>query len=225
MTATTITVQASLRTGTGKGPARRTRAAGRIPAVVYGPGESGRALAVDAKAVKSILSAPLGRNTVVTLDIDGSAELALLKSYDYHPLTRALEHADFYKVTLDRKVLVQVPFHLQGRAKGVASEGGILRQIFRTLPVLATPDRIPASIDYDVTNLGLGESLHIRELTLPEGVSVKLDPAQTIVSIVAPERDPAAEAAAEAAKAAPAAKGGKPAPAAAAAAKPAAKKK
>lgn len=228
MSTATITVQASLRQRTGKGAARQTRAAGRIPAVVYGPGEPGRALAVEAKAVKSILSAPLGQNTVVTLDIDGKTELALLKSYDYHPLTRSLEHADFYKVTLDRHVLVQVPFHLEGKAKGVAAEGGVLRQIFRTLPVLATPDKIPASLNHDVTNVGLGESVHVRDLALPEGVTVKLDKSQTVVSIVAPERDAVVETATtDAAKAAaPAAKGAAPAAKAAApAAKPAAKKK
>lgn len=209
-----IEVKASDRTSSGKNPARRTRATGRVPAVVYGPGDKGHAIAVDAKDVKTILAAPLGRNTIVKLSIDGRDQLAMLKSYQYHPVTRVIEHADFYTVKLDRPVTVQVPLHLTGKAKGVATEGGILRQVFRTLPVVATPDHIPAKIDLDVTNVGLGEGLHVREITLPEGVRIKLDPGQTVVTVVAPEKDTApaagtAEAGAPAAAAAAPAKDAK----------------
>ena len=230
MTTTSITVTATTRSGTGKGPARRVRNDGKLPAVAYGPGEEGHAIAIYAKDVKAILNAPLGRNTVVTLSVDGVSSLALLKSYEYHPVTRALEHADFYKVTLDRKIVVPVPFVLTGKAKGVATQGGILRQIYRELPVVTTPDKIPAKIEADVTNLELGQSLHVRELGLPDGVTVKLDAGQTVASIVAPEKEEKAAAApgaaAPAAAAAPAkdAKAAAPAKDAKAAA-PAAKKK
>lgn len=228
MTITNITIPATARAATGKGPARRVRYDGKVPAVIYGPGEDATPIAVVAKDVKSILSAPLGRNTVVTLDIDGKTSLALLKSYEHHPLTRQILHADFYKVTLDRKVLVRVPFVLTGKAKGVAQQGGILRQVYRELPVLTTPDKIPAKIEADVTNLELGQGFHVRELSLPEGVAVKYDAGQTLASIVAPEKDDkaAAEAPAAAAKAAAPAKDAKAAPAKdAKAAAPAAKKK
>lgn len=228
MTTTNITVHASKRTANGKSPARRTRAEGKVPAIVYGPHEESRAIAVNAKDVKAILSAPLGRNTVVTLDVDGATSLAMLKAFDHHPLSREVVHADFYTVKLDRPVVVPVPFIIVGRSKGIAVDGGVLRQIFRTLPVRCTPDKIPAKIELDITNLGLGESYHVRDLKLPEGVTVKLDAGQTIVSIVAPEKDEAkaAPGAPAAAAAAPAA-AGKAAPAAAAkdAKAPAAKKK
>ncbi len=205
MTTTTITVTANDRKGAGKGPARRVRSEGRLPAVAYGPGEAGHSISVLAKDVKAILSSPLGQNTVVTLNVDGQSSLALLKSFEYHPLTRELLHADFYKVTLDRKILVRVPFHLTGKAKGIATQGGVLRQIYRELPVVTTPDKIPASIEADVTNLELGQSLHVRELTLPAGVTVKLDQGQTIASIVAPEKEEKAAAAVPGAAATPAA--------------------
>lgn len=218
---TNITVVASSRTVGGKSEARRTRSAGKVPAVVYGPGETGLPIAVEAGAVQSILTSPQGRNTVVKLTVDGREQLALLKSYDYHPLTRQIEHADFYTVKLDRPVLVQVPFVLTGRAKGVAMDGGTLRQIFRTLPVLATPDKIPAKIEADVTHLGLGEGVHVRELKLAEGVRVKLDNSQTLANVVAPEKDDTKAATPEAAPAKGAAKA---APAAKAAAAPAKKK-
>ncbi len=213
-----IEVKASDRTSSGKNPARRTRTTGRVPAVVYGPGEPGHSIAIEAKDVKTILASPLGRNTVVKLSIDGRDQLAMLKSYQYHPVTRAIEHADFYTVKLDRPVTVQVPFILTGKSKGVASEGGILRQIFRTLPVVATPEHIPAKIELDVTNVGLGEGLHVREIVLPEGVRIKLDSGQTVVTVVAPEKDttvvpgaPGADAATAAAPAAAAPAGKAPA--------------
>jgi len=210
MTTTSITIQASTRSATGKGPARRTRNQGKLPAVMYGPGDEGHPIAIDAKDVKAILAAPLGKNTVVTLALEGRSTLALLKSFEHHPLTREIRHADFYTVTGDRKIVVRVPFVLTGKSKGVATEGGVLRQIYRELPVLTTPDKIPAKIEADVTNLGLGESFHVRELTLPEGVAVKLDAAQTVASVVAPEKEeakaavPGAPADAKAAAAAPA---------------------
>lgn len=229
MTTTTITVHATSRTQKGKSGSNRTRAQGKVPAIVYGPGEPSHAIAVNAKDVKAILHAPLGRNTVVTLDLEGTTSLAMLKSFDHHPLSREVTHADFYTVRLDRAVLVPVPFVLIGKSKGVAVDGGVLRQIFRTLNVLCTPDKIPTKLEADITNLGLGDSLHARDIIVPAGVTVKLDPGQTVASVVAPEKDDAKPAEAAAAAPAAAAKGGakdaKAAPAAAAAKAPAAKKK
>lgn len=230
MTTTTISIQATARTAGGKGPAGRVRSGGKVPAIIYGPGEKGRPISVEPKDIRAILHSPLGGNTVVTLTVDGHSQLALLKSFDHDPMTRGVVHADFYSVALDRKILVQVPFVLTGKSKGIANEGGILRQIYRSLPVVTTPDKIPAKIEADITALGLGESLHVRELSLPEGVAVKLDGSQTVVSIVAPEKDTEAAkvpgAPAEAAKAAaPAGKDAKAAAPAKDAAKAPAKKK
>ena len=233
MTTTTISINATARVASGKGPAGRVRSSGKVPAIVYGPGEKGRPISVEPKDIKAILHSPLGGNTVVTLTVDGHSQLALLKSFAHDPMTRGVVHADFYSVSLDRKILVQVPFVLTGKSKGIANEGGILRQIYRSLPVVTTPDKIPAKIEADIAHLGLGESLHVRELNLPEGVAVKLDAGQTIVSIVAPEKDTEAAKApgapgapAEAAKAAPAGKTAVAAnPAKDAAAKAPAKKK
>jgi large subunit ribosomal protein L25 len=223
---TALKLKVTKRASNGKGPARRLRAAGKLPAIVYGPGHDALTVAVEPKEVLQILSAPLGRNTVVTLQIDGSDQLAMLKSFDYHPLTRDLEHADFYTVQLQRPIVVEVPFLAVGKAKGVAA-GGILRLVYRKLPIKCTPDKIPAKIEIDVTNVELGGVLHTKDLQLPEGVTVMLDPGQTIVSIVAPEKEDKAAAATPAAGAAApaAAAGGKAAPAAGGKAAPAAAKK
>lgn len=231
---TQITVTASKRTGHGKGPARRLRAEGKLPAVLYGPGAEGQPLAIDPKDIKKILTSPMGRNTVFSLDLDGSKQYAMLKSFEYHPLSRAPEHADFYSVTLEREIRVEVPFVTTGKAKGLTA-GGTLRQVFRKLPVKCTPDKIPAKIEIDVTPLELNQGFHTKDLTLPAGVTVMLDPGQTIVNVVAPEREEkgaeepakgaAAAAPAAAAKGAPAAKAAAPAAKDAKAAAPAAKKK
>jgi len=224
---TTITVEAQKRPSSGKGPARRLRAANKLPAIVYGPGKSAQAISINPKDVKTVLTQPMGRNTVFTLSIDGATQLAMVKSFEYHPVSRDLLHADFYTVTLDRAVDIEVPLVLTGKSKGVAA-GGILQQIFRKLPVRCTPDKIPAKLELDITNVELHQSVPVKALALADGVRVMLDANQTIVSVVAPEKD-RGEAAAAAAAAAPAA-AGKDAKAAAPAkdakaAAPAAKKK
>ncbi len=239
---TAITVSATKRTGGGKGPARRLRVAGQLPAVMYGPGQQGISISVDPKTIKQILTAPRGRNTVVSLDVAGTKQLAMLRSFDLHPVTREIEHADFYTVALDRAITVDVPFVTTGKAKGVAM-GGVLRQVFRKLPVKCTPDAIPEKIEVDVTNLEQGNAIHTRDLHLPPGVVVHLEPGLTLVAIVAPEKEevvvavegavaavpgaaaPAAGAAGAAAPAAAGAPAGKAPAAGEKKAEPAAKKK
>ncbi len=227
---TTIKVEAQKRPGSGKGPARRLRAADKLPAIVYGPGKTAQSVSINPKDVKTVLTQPMGRNTVFTLSIDGAEQLAMVKSFEYHPVSRDLLHADLYTVSLDRAVDVEVPLVLTGKSKGVAL-GGVLQQIFRKLPVRCTPDKIPAKLEVDITNVDLHQSVPVKALTLAEGVRVSLDANQTIVSVVAPEKERADAAAPAAAAAAAPAAGAKDAKAAAPVAKdakaaaPAAKKK
>lgn len=224
---------ATTRTEFGKGPARRLRNAGQIPAVAYGKKLEATSLAVDPKALKSALSGPHGRNRVLEVQVQGkSAITALVKEYAHHPVTREILHADFIQVDLKEPVDVEVPFKVTGKAKGVVA-GGELSQPFRVLPVRCLPEKIPVQLEADVTDLGLNESFKTSQLKLPEGVSVRLPAEQTVVAVVAPEKRGEEEVAAPAAGAAPAAAAaGKAAPAAAgkaapaaAAAKPADKKK
>lgn len=207
---TTIKVEGQKRPSNGKSPARRLRAAGKLPAVVYGPGKPAASVAINPKDVKTVLSQPLGRNTVFTLSIDGAEQLAMVKSFEYHPISRELLSADLYTVSLDRAVEIEVPLVLTGKSKGVGL-GGVLQQIYRKLPVRCTPDKIPAKLELDITNVEVNQSVATKALPLPAGVKVMLDANQTIVSVVAPEKEKADAAAAPAAGAA--------APAAAAAGK------
>jgi large subunit ribosomal protein L25 len=234
-------LEAKSRTGSGKGFARRTRAEGLVPAIVYGPHlEKPIAIAVDPEKVRAAIATPKKLNTVIGLAIDGKEHMVLLKDYQLDPVTRDLLHADFIEVKENDQVRVKIPLTLTGKAIGV-TEGGILSQMRRELEVWALPAAIPQSIEIDVTPLKIAQALHINEVKLPEGITVKTQVNYTIAVVTAPEVEKVAEpvaaaaGATPAAGAAPAADGkaapaadGKAAPAAAgdakAAAKPAAKK-
>lgn len=221
MSAAIHSVSANTRTETGKGAARRLRNSGKIPAVAYGKGLAAKTLSVLPKDIVTVLKSERGQNTVLKVGVEGGSELlVMIKEYTYHPVTRSLEHVDFVEVKLDQPVDVDVPLVTYGKAAGV-TVGGILRQVYRTIPVRVLPDQIPLKIETDVSALNLGDAIATKDLQLPAGVSVRLPAEQTLVAVVAPEKDRTEDAAAVpgaavAAGAAPAAAGGK-APAAAAA--------
>lgn len=219
MSAAIHSVSANTRTETGKGAARRLRNSGKIPAVAYGKGLSAKNLSVTPKDIVTVLKSERGQNTVLKMAVEGSNELlVMIKEYTYHPVSRSLEHVDFVEVKLDQPVDVDVPLVTHGKAAGVTL-GGLLRQVYRTIPVRCVPDQIPLKIETDVSALNLGDAIATKDLNLPAGVSVRLPAEQTLVAVVAPEKDRTEEAAAPgatpAAGAAPAAAAGK-APAAAA---------
>lgn len=200
------TLAAAPRAGVGKSIARRLRAENRIPAIAYGKQLAAMPISVAPKEIVAILKSAHGQNSVVQLNVDGGKNLlVMIKEYSYHPVKRTLEHVDFVEVKLDQPVDVSVPLVVKGKAEGVTL-GGTLRQVFRTLPVRCLPQHIPLHIDVDVTPLKLNEHIATQDLKLPEGVTVRLPAEQTLVSIVAPEKDRAAEEAAAAPGAAPAAK-------------------
>ena len=214
-----IKVSASRRDGNGKGAARRLRGEGRIPAVAYGKALPTQQLAVPPEAIKAVLASAWGRNTVVNLDVDGKDALTvLLSDYQYHPMSRALLHADFVQIHMDQPVNVEVPLELTGKAAGVIA-GGTLRQVFRKLPLRCLPGLIPVKVVHDVTALDKDGHVAAKDLSLPEGVSVRLPPEQTVASIVHEimrGEDESAAAPGAAAGAAPAAGAAAAAPAAAA---------
>lgn len=228
MSADIIQLTASRRTEAGKGPSRRLRREGKSPAIAYGKEITPLAIAVSPKELKTALSGPLGRNTVMQLRIDDKETMTVLvKQYAHHPVSREIVHADFIQIALDKPVDVQVALKLFGKCKGVVA-GGVLGQVYRTLPVRCLPQKIPTVLELDVTELGLNESMKVSQLPLPEGVSVTLSPEQTIAVVTAPDKKGAEEdAAAAAAAPAAAAKGAAPAAKDAKAAAPAkdAKKK
>lgn len=218
-------IQASPRNETGKGPAARLRRNGQIPAVAYGKALPSIMLAISPKALLSTLKSPHGKNSVIELGLEGGSGLTVLvQDYSYHPVTRELTHVDFVQIALDKEVDVEVPFHTFGKAAGITA-GGTLRVVYRTLPIRCLPEKIPVKIDHDITNVNLNESVKASHVVLPEGVSIRLPPEQTVAAIIAPEKEKAeegADAAAAAAGAGAKKDDKKAAPAAAKAAAPAA---
>lgn len=207
---------AARRTQAGKGPSRRLRREGQIPAIAYGKEVEPQPLAVSPKQLAAILATVHGRNSVIELQVGEKDKMtAMVRQYSHHPVSRAILHADFIQIELSKPVDVDVPFKLVGKCKGVV-EGGVLLQVYRALPVRCIPEKIPALIELDVTDLGLGESTKTAQLKLAEGVSVRLPAEQTIAVVNAPDKKAEAEAAAAATPAAA------PAAAGTAAAKPAA---
>lgn len=183
------TLKAEVRNESGKGPARQLRMRGLIPAVFYGPDKKPQNLTVDPAEVTKALSGPHGRNQIVNLDFgNGKQELAIVRDLDVEPLSRQPRHADFYSVSLDRPIHAKVPFLTTGRAKGVA-EGGVLHKIYRELPVFGPPDAFPADLTVDVTPLELHAAVKVKDLPLPKGVSISLDPERNVVLIASKEKE------------------------------------
>jgi large subunit ribosomal protein L25 len=212
-------VTADVRADHGKGASARLRKTGKIPAVAYGKNLPAQALAVSPGDLSTVLKSDHGRNSVIELDVSGKNKLTvLIRDYQYHPLSRELLHADFVQIALDQPVDVDVPLETTGKAKGVV-DGGMLRQVFRRVPVRCLPEKIPVKLVHDVTALGVNEHVLVKDLSVPEGVAVRLPAEQTVLA-VAFEKQVAEEEEAKPADAAAAAAGatGAAAPAAGAAA-------
>jgi len=210
-------VAATRRTESGKSAARRLRSAQQIPAVAYGEKTPAQSLAVSPKRLLDVLAAEHGRNTVIEIDVESGEKFpALLCDYQYHPITRQLLHADFLKISLSAPVDVEIPFEITGKSKGVIA-GGTLHVVFRRLPVRCLPEHIPVKVSYDVTEMELDAHVAAKDLPMPEGVSLRLAPNQTVLAVVSEK----AQGEEEAVPGAAAAAGAVAAPAAAAAAAPA----
>lgn len=173
---------ANARISSGKGAARKARKAGLLPAVIYGPEFEPRAVSVDPLAFEIIFRNTRDPNTVVQLDVDGNTVPALVRTVQRHPLSREILHVDFLHVTSDRPVQVPVKVTTSGRSAG-ASVGGRVRIIRRKLNVRCTFDKIPASLDVDVTPMDIGDMRLASEIPLPEGVELVLENDINIVTV------------------------------------------
>jgi large subunit ribosomal protein L25 len=202
-----VSLSAEAREGRGKGVARKLRATGRIPAVVYGRGRESQAVSLDPAALSKLLrGSHSGVNTLIDLSLGGRESVVLVRDIQKDPVSGRWVHADLYEVDLTRTIEVQVPLHLIGKPAGIEL-GGILDHPLREVTVECLPRAIPDSIDVDVSALGVGDSIHVRDLTLPEGTRILSDPDLAVASVVLPkaEEEKVVEAApAEGAAAAPA---------------------
>lgn len=196
-------LQATKRSTRGKNEARRLRAAGRMPGVVYGTQKAGEQLppveiAVDPKILTRILHSESGANTLITLRVDGDGESrVLVKEFQLDPVTNQLLHADFFRVNMDRRITVTVQVLLKGEPRGVKLQGAVLDFLHREVEVECLPADIPDSIEIDVSEMNLGDAVHLRDVAVHASWTPVSDADLMLVHLVTPRvaEEPAPDAA------------------------------
>jgi large subunit ribosomal protein L25 len=180
-----ISLTGATREDIGKGGARKARAAGHIPGVLYGHGETPMALSVSARDFEVALRTQKGGNAIVSLALGGGEYTALIRDVQYDPISHVILHLDFQHISLTETVEVEVSVHLTGLPVGVKDGGGILEHIVRQVEVRCLPTAIPASIDVDVSALNIGDSIHVRDLK-KDNIVILSDPDATVATVVPP---------------------------------------
>src|SRR5215475_4387403 len=180
-----IALSGKRREGLGKGSARKARRSGEIPGVLYGHGEKPVPLSVGARAFQVALHTHKGGNPIVNLAVGGNEFTALIRDAQYDPVSHQVIHLYFQHISLTETIEVRVPLNFTGLAVGVKDGGGILEAILRDVEVRCLPTAIPAGIDVDVAALNIGDSIHVRDLSIPD-VEILNDPDATLVTVVPP---------------------------------------
>jgi large subunit ribosomal protein L25 len=199
-----MSMQASLnaepREGRRKGANRKLRATGRVPAILYGKDQEPTLLSVDAREAEYLFQQISVENTIIEIKVKGDASRiqALVREVQVGAVRPDLLHIDFYKIQAGVKLEVEIPIELVGVPAGVRQEAGVLEQVIHEVPVRCLPDQIPESIRVDVTGLNIGDSLHISDLEVAEGVEVLMDPERTLCVVSVPRAAVEAAAPAEA---------------------------
>jgi large subunit ribosomal protein L25 len=184
--AVNASLKAQERAGTGKGAARKARAGGRVPAVMYGHGEATRLLSVDGHELDLLFSRIRVESTVIEVSIEGQKPIrALVREVQKHPARGKLLHVDFYQIHAGERITVNVPLHLLGAAAGVKA-GGLVQHALDEIEVRCLADAIPASIDVDISALQIGDSLHVRDIVPPAGIELLVDGDRTVCSVMPP---------------------------------------
>jgi large subunit ribosomal protein L25 len=184
-----FTLAAKTRDQKGKQAAKRLRRENRLPAIFYGPGASSMMLTVDYKELDKIITKTSGENVIIGLQIESEkgsdSKIVILKELHSDPVKRNYLHADFYEISMDKELTLEIALHFINIPKGVVN-GGMLQPIRRELTVSCLPDKLVDFIEVDVSGLDIGQSLHIREITLPDGLKSELDPDLPIATVIAP---------------------------------------
>jgi len=197
----TIDLTAFTREEFGKGPARRCRRQGRVPAILYGVDIDPVPLTVASREFVHAARREKTVHMMVNLKFDGNGrtEMALVRQVQRDPVSGYIIHIDFMHVSPNRKLKLTVPVHLRGTAEGVKTHGGILQHIMRELEIESLPANIPEFIEFDVSPLGIGDTIHVQDVSV-ERITILSDPRRTVVSVVPPTviKEPVAEAPVEA---------------------------
>jgi large subunit ribosomal protein L25 len=192
-----IDLKAQVRTTTGKGPARALRREGRIPAILYGQKTDSIMLSIDFKEFENIVKKANIGSVLLNLQIQNgktTTRPAMIKELQTNPVTGAFLHVDFYEIDMQRKITVSVPVVTRGKCAGV-EEGGLLQIVRRELELLCLPTAIPEAIEVDITDLTIGDSVHVQEIALPGDVELTEETDFTVITVLAPkvEEEPVEE--------------------------------
>ena len=180
MSQTTLVAQTGRQTGS---PAsRRLRSTDSIPAVLYGQGMAPVSVAVGRRDLRLALSGPAGFNTVLQLEVDGKIYPAVIKDVQRHPVKRNVAHLDFLQIDMKELLTVSVPLRLEGEAKAVAAQGGLVDPSVDTIDVECTPDNMPNEFVVDISNMQPGDVIRLSELMMPSGVTALGDPEMAVVT-------------------------------------------
>ncbi|HMI43536.1 MAG TPA: 50S ribosomal protein L25/general stress protein Ctc [Gemmatimonadaceae bacterium] len=182
----TVSLSANARDGKGKGAARSLRSQGQVPAVIYGHGRQPQPLALNARDLDKLLSHIQAESTVIEVTVGGQTAKTLIREIQRHPIKRQILHVDFQALVAGEKVTVSIPIVLLGVPEGVRLEGGVLDQTLREIEIEVDPSNIPDHVEYDITNMVIGDSVHISDLKVPEGVEVIDDPETSVAVLAAP---------------------------------------
>ena len=185
----TATLGAQSRADSGKGAARKLRATGHVPAVIYGHGRDPQALSINVREFERLAEKIRVTSTVIELAVDGKTAKTLIREVQRHPIDRVLLHIDFQELVAGEKVNVSIPIKFVGTAEGVRTSGGIMEEIMHVLHVRCDPADIPDHIDVDVTAIAIGHGLHVSDLKLPAGIEVLDSPTQTLCTVSAPKEE------------------------------------
>jgi large subunit ribosomal protein L25 len=181
-----VSFNATARDQAGKGAARTLRSKGLIPAVIYGHGRDPQSLSLNARDLDKLLGHIQAESTVIEVSVGGTTSKTLIREIQRHPIKRQILHVDFQALVAGEKVTVSIPIVLEGIPEGVRLGGGVLDQTLRELEIEVDPSSIPDHIEFDVTNMVIGDSVHVSDLKMPEGVEVLDDPETSVAVLAAP---------------------------------------
>lgn len=180
------TLNAQVRAERGKNAMRRLRREGYVPAVLYGHGDSNQALAVRAQELDKLIASVAVENTIIDLKIDGGAPTTILvREIQQHPTKPHILHIDFFQIHAGEKIQLDIPIRLHGTPVGVRESGGVLQEVLRELRVECFPRDIPEAVDLEIGDLGIGDTIHVRDVTL-EDVVILNDEDLVIATVAAP---------------------------------------
>jgi large subunit ribosomal protein L25 len=182
-----LTLRAAERTESGSRPARRLRRTGRVPANIYGRGMTARAVTVDRKELYTILHTEAGLNALINVEVEGADPLlTVAREIQRHPVRGEISHLDFIRVALDEAIEAEVALDAQGIPVGVYQDGGFVEAIATMVSISALPMAIPTSIEYDISEMQIGDTMKVSDLPQIEGVEYLDDPDRPVLAVLAP---------------------------------------